>query len=66
MVLKVSGYGTKSKKSKFYSPKILNSLFVPVLNPKSTTFSHLVPVQRPQEIEEKKLKKSFFWILVPV
>jgi hypothetical protein len=28
-------------------------LLVPVLNPKSTTFQHLVPVQRPQKIEEK-------------
>jgi hypothetical protein len=39
---------------------ILNSLLVPVPNPKSTTFSHLLPVQRLQEIEEKNSKKVFF------
>jgi hypothetical protein len=39
---------------------ILNSLLVPVLNPKSTTFLDLVPVQRPQEIEEKNSEKAFF------
>jgi hypothetical protein len=33
---------------------------VPVLIPKSTIFSHLVPVQRPQEIEEKNSKKVFY------
>ena len=42
---------------------IQNSLLVPVLNPKSTTFSHLVPVQRPQEIEEKNSEKVFFGYL---
>jgi hypothetical protein len=42
---------------------ILNSLLVSVLNPKSTTFSHLVPVQRPQEIEEKNSEKIFFGFL---
>jgi hypothetical protein len=44
---------------------ILNSLLVTVLNPKSTTFSHLVPGQRPQEIEEKKLKKNVFLGICP-
>jgi hypothetical protein len=39
------------------------SLSVPVLNPKSVTFSHLVPVQRPQEIERKSSKVAFFWYL---
>jgi hypothetical protein len=43
----------------------LNSLLVPVLNPKITTFTHLVPVQRPQEVEEKNSEKVF-WIFVPV
>jgi hypothetical protein len=33
---------------------------VSVLNPKITTFSPLVPVQRPQEIDEKNSKKVFF------
>jgi hypothetical protein len=42
---------------------ILKSLLLPVLNPKSTTFSHLVLVQRPQEIEEKKSEKVFFGYL---
>jgi hypothetical protein len=35
---------------------------VDVRNPKSTTFSHLVPVQRPLEIEEKNSKKIFLGI----
>jgi hypothetical protein len=39
---------------------------LPVLNPKSTTLSPLVPVQRPQEIDEKNSKKVFFWVFVPV
>jgi uncharacterized membrane protein required for colicin V production len=38
---------------------LIFSLLVPVLNPKSTTISHLVPVQRPQEIDEKNSKKAF-------
>jgi hypothetical protein len=46
--------GTKDEKLNFYSSNIQNSPLVPVLNPKSTTFSPLVLVQRPQEIEEKK------------
>jgi hypothetical protein len=55
--------GTKCEKLNFYSSSnILNSLLVPVLNPKRTTFSHLVPVQRPQEIEEKYSKKFFLGI----
>jgi hypothetical protein len=52
--------GTKSEKLNFFSSNILNSRLVPVLNPKSTTFSHLVPVQRSQEIDEKNSKKVFF------
>jgi hypothetical protein len=40
---------------------ILNSLLVPVLNPKSTTFSPLV--QRPQKIEEKDSNNVFFGYL---
>jgi hypothetical protein len=41
------------------------SLLVPVLNPKITTFSPLVPVQSPQEIEEKN-SKNFFWVFISV
>jgi hypothetical protein len=52
--------GTKSEKLNFYSSNILNSPLVMVLNPKSITFSHLVPVQRPLEIEEKNSKKVLF------
>jgi hypothetical protein len=47
--------GTKSEKLKIF--------LVPVLNPKSTTSSPLVPVQRPQEIEEKNSKKVLFGYL---
>ena len=47
--------GTMSEILNFYSSNILNS--------KSTTFSHLVPVQRPQEIEEKNSEKVFFGYL---
>jgi hypothetical protein len=39
---------------------------LPVLVPKSTTFSHFVQVQRPQEINEKNSKKLFFGYLLPV
>jgi hypothetical protein len=52
--------GTKSEKLNFYSSNILNLPLVPVLNPKSTTFLPLVPVQRPQEIDENSSKKLFF------
>jgi hypothetical protein len=45
--------GTKGEKLNFYSSNIQNSPLVPVLKPKSTTFSHLVSVQ-------KKSKKYFF------
>jgi hypothetical protein len=48
--------GTKSDKLQFYSSNILNSSLVPVLNPKSTSFLLLIPVQRPQEIDERNLK----------
>jgi hypothetical protein len=49
--------GTKGEKFNFHTTNILNSPLVPILNPKSTTFSPWVPVQRPQE---KKSKKVFF------
>jgi hypothetical protein len=57
---------TKSEKLKFYSSNILNSLLVPLLNSKSTTFSPLVPVQSLQEIEEKNSKKGFLGICTGV
>jgi hypothetical protein len=38
---------------------IHNSPLGPVQNPKSTTFSLFIPVQNPQEIEEKNSKKVF-------
>jgi hypothetical protein len=47
----------------FEEQKFNLSLLVPVKNPKSTTFSHLVPVQRPQEIDEKNSKIVFFGCL---
>jgi hypothetical protein len=53
--------GTKSEKLNFYSSIILNSLLVPVLYPKSNTFSHLAPKK-----SKKKFQKSFFWVFVPV
>jgi hypothetical protein len=52
-------FGTKGEKLSFYSLNILSSPLVPVLNPKSTTFSPLGPVLSPVEIEEKKQKKNF-------
>jgi hypothetical protein len=51
--------GNKSEKLKCYTTNILNSPLVPVLNPKSTTFSHLVPVQR-----SPNSKKYFFDICI--
>jgi hypothetical protein len=51
--------GIKSEKLNFYSSNILNSLLVPVLNPKSTNFWPLVPVQSTLKIEEKNSKKFF-------
>jgi hypothetical protein len=63
MVLFGFSTGTKSEKLNSYSPNILKSPLVPVLNPKSTTFSPLVPVQSIQEIEEKNSKKVFFGLL---
>ena len=47
----------KGRKKATIVSNILNSLLVPVLNPKSTTFSHLVPVQN----SKKKIQKSFFF-----
>jgi hypothetical protein len=55
--------GTKREKLNFYSSNILNSPLVPALNPKSTTFSPLVQVQSPQEIQENNSKKVFFGYL---
>jgi hypothetical protein len=55
--------GTKCEKLNFDSSNILNSILVPGLNPKSTTFSPLVPVQRPQEIDEKNSKNVSFGYL---
>jgi hypothetical protein len=52
--------GTKCEKLNFYSSNILNSPLVPVLSPKSTTFTPLVSVLSPQEIDEKNSKKVFF------
>ena len=66
MVLFGFSIGTKCEKLNFYSSNTLNSHLEPVLNPKSTTFSPLVPVQRPQEIDERNSKKSFVWVFVPV
>jgi hypothetical protein len=43
-----------------YSKFTLSTVLV--LNPKSNTFSHLAPVQRPQEIEEKLQKKFYLGI----
>jgi hypothetical protein len=56
--------GTESEKLKFYSSNIQYSHLVPVLNQKSTTFSHLVSVKDPQKIEEKKLKKKMFFLVL--
>jgi hypothetical protein len=57
--------GSKSEKLNFYSSNIINSPLVPVLNPKSTTFSHLVPVQSSQEIEEKNSLVYFGYLYRP-
>jgi hypothetical protein len=51
VVLFVFFTGIKGEKLNFYFSNILNSPLIPVLNPKISTFSHLIPVQRPQEIE---------------
>jgi hypothetical protein len=58
--------GTQGEKLNFLSSNILNSLLVPLLNPKSTTFWPLVPVQSPQKIEGKNSKKDFYGYLCPV
>jgi hypothetical protein len=52
--------GTKTEKLKFYSSNILNSSF------EISTFSPLVPLQSPQEIEENNSKKVFCFLFVPV
>ena len=49
--------GSRGEKLNFYTTNI--SPLLPVINPKSTTFLHLVPVQRPRKIKEKIPKKSF-------
>jgi hypothetical protein len=51
------------EKLNFNPSNILNSPLVPVLNPKSKSFSQLVPVQRPQEIEEKNSKNVYYGCL---
>jgi hypothetical protein len=56
-VLKVNLEYLKDKNFHFSS-------LIPVLNPKSNTFSPLVPIQSPLEIEDKNSKKVF-WV-VPV
>jgi hypothetical protein len=53
--------GNKSEKIKFLFYKYSKFTFL-----KSTTFSPLVPVQRPQEIDEKNSKKVFFWVFLPL
>jgi hypothetical protein len=55
--------GTKGEFRIFIEIKFNFSNLVPVLNPKSNTFLPLVPVQRPQEIDEKNSKKVFFGYL---
>jgi hypothetical protein len=65
MILFGISTGTKSEKLNFYFSNIHNTPLVPVLIPKSTIFSHLVPIQRPQEIKEKN-QKIFFWVSIPV
>jgi hypothetical protein len=52
--------GSKGEKLNFYTTNI--SPLLPVINPKSTTFLHMVSVQRPREIKEKNSKKAFFGI----
>jgi hypothetical protein len=61
--LEIRKKGRKKGTSKKIAQNILNSLLVPVLNTKNTTFSHLVLVQRPQEMEEKISKKVYFGYL---
>jgi hypothetical protein len=50
---------------KFGKSKFNFSPLVALPNLKSTTFSPLVPVLSPQEIEEK-IKKKFFWGFVQI
>jgi hypothetical protein len=57
--------GTKCEKLNFYTTNNLNSLLVPVLNPKSTTFSHFGHGTKTSNLR-KKFIKSFFWIFVRV
>jgi hypothetical protein len=51
------GTGTKSEFRIFVVWKFNFSLLVPALNPKCSTFSPLVPIQRPQV---KKSENAFF------
>jgi hypothetical protein len=55
-------FGTKDEFRIFEEENFNFSLLVPVLNPKITTFSPLVPVQSLQKIEEKNSKKVFLGI----
>jgi hypothetical protein len=54
--------GTKDEFRIFEELNFNFSLLVSVLNTKITTFSPLVPVQSPQEIDEKIQKKLFLGI----
>jgi hypothetical protein len=47
--------GTKGEKLNIISINIQNSPLVPVLNPKSTTFSYFVDLK-----SKKKIQKNFF------
>jgi hypothetical protein len=53
--------GTKDEFRIFEESNFNFTPLVPILNPRITTFKHLVPVQRPQEIDEKNSKKAFFF-----
>jgi hypothetical protein len=53
--------GTKSEKLNFYSSNILNSLLVPILNPKITTFSAFGTKYKDFKKSKKiKFKKKLF------
>jgi hypothetical protein len=55
--------GTKSEFRIFKENKLNFLSLVPVPNSKNATFSPLVPVLSPQEIEEKNSKKRFLGFL---
>jgi hypothetical protein len=59
LFLRVLGDFVPVLKLNFHSSNILNSLLVPVPNPKSThSFAFGTKVQSPQEIEEKKIQEK--------